>query len=94
LSCFAPTVHAGATLDYHNLKSHPLAKLFPKYGEKELLDLASEIAANGLHNPIVLYQRQILDGVNRHQACLAASLRSKNNRLERIRGRKVACWHD
>jgi hypothetical protein len=50
-----------------NLKPHPLAKLFPKYGEEELLDLASDIAANGLHNPIVLYQGQILDGVNRHQ---------------------------
>jgi hypothetical protein len=29
------------------LKPHPLAKLFPKYGEEELLDLASDIAANG-----------------------------------------------
>jgi hypothetical protein len=27
-------------------------------------DLASDIAANGLHNPVVLYQGQILDGVN------------------------------
>ena len=44
------------TMDYRNLKPHPLAKLFPKYGEEELLDLASDIAANGLHNPIVLYQ--------------------------------------
>jgi len=34
-------------MDYRNLKPHPLAKLFPKYGEEELLDLASDIAANG-----------------------------------------------
>jgi hypothetical protein len=56
------------------VQPHPLAKLFPKYGEEELLDLASDIAANGLHNPIVLYQGQILDGVNRHQVCLAAEV--------------------
>ena len=37
-------------MDYRNLKPHPLANLFPKYGEEELLDLASDIAANGLHN--------------------------------------------
>jgi hypothetical protein len=35
------------TTDYRDLKPHPLAKLFPKYGEEELLDLASDIAANG-----------------------------------------------
>ena len=58
------------TMDYRNLKPHPLAKLFPKYGEEDLLDLASDIAANGLHNPIVLYQGQILDGMNRHQVSL------------------------
>jgi hypothetical protein len=32
-------------MDYRNLKPHPLAKLFPKYGEEELLDLASDIAS-------------------------------------------------
>jgi hypothetical protein len=29
------------TMDYRNLKPHPLAKLFPKYGEEELRDVAS-----------------------------------------------------
>ena len=50
----------------HNGLSQSKAS-FPKYGEEELLDLASDIAANGLHNPIALYQGQILEGVNRHQ---------------------------
>ena len=44
-------------MDYRNLKPHPLANLFPKYGEEELLDLASDIAANGLHNPFRFVSR-------------------------------------
>jgi hypothetical protein len=50
---------------YHDLKFHPLAMLFPAYDDKELIALADDVAANGLHNPIVLYEGKILDGVNR-----------------------------
>jgi hypothetical protein len=49
------------------LSAHPLAKLFPKYGEAELLDV-------GATSPPMAYQGQILDGVNRHQVCLAAEV--------------------
>jgi hypothetical protein len=59
LSCFAPAVHAGATqwrTQWIIAIKASSAKPFPKFGEAELLDLASDIAANGQHNPIVLYQ--------------------------------------
>ncbi|MGA2065698.1 MAG: ParB/RepB/Spo0J family partition protein [Thermoguttaceae bacterium] len=48
---------------------HPACLLFPKLGHQELQELADDIKANGLRNPIVLYKGQILDGRNRLLAC-------------------------
>jgi hypothetical protein len=58
---------------YLFLKPHPLAKLFPAYSDEDLIGLADDIADNNLHNPIVLYEGQILDGVNRYKFCRAAA---------------------
>ena len=53
---------------------HPACLLFPQLGKAELQELADDIKANGLRNPIVLYKGQILDGRNRSCACEIAGV--------------------
>jgi hypothetical protein len=53
---------------------HPACKLFPALGQDELRELADDIAANGLRNPIVMYQGKLLDGRNRWDACELAGV--------------------
>jgi 16S rRNA G966 N2-methylase RsmD len=53
---------------------HPAAELFPLLGEAELAELAEDIRANGLHEPIWLWDDPergtvLLDGRNRYAAC-------------------------
>lgn len=48
---------------------HPVADLFPMLTDEELDVLAEDIQANGLRNPIVTYEGQVLDGRNRLAAC-------------------------
>ena len=56
---------------------HPACKIFPALPDQELRELAEDIAANGLQNPIVLYQGQILDGRNRWDACQLAGVKPR-----------------
>lgn len=53
---------------------HRACLLFPKLGDEELQELADDIKANGLLNPIVMYQGQVLDGRNRLAACRLAGV--------------------
>jgi hypothetical protein len=53
---------------------HPLADLFPLLQAVEFDELVADIKANGLREPIVLYQGQVLDGRNRYRACEAADV--------------------
>jgi hypothetical protein len=54
---------------------HPAAAVWPMLPEPDLRRLAADIAANGLHHPIVLDpEGQILDGRNREAACQIAEV--------------------
>lgn len=51
------------------LAFHPYADLFPLMGEVEFGHLVTDIGANGMIHPIVIYEGKILDGRNRYRAC-------------------------
>src|SRR5215471_1510615 len=53
---------------------HPFAAIFPLLPEVELHTLAEDVRAQGLKEPIVLYDDQILDGRNRALACAQAGV--------------------
>lgn len=53
---------------------HPAAELFPLLGDAELGELAEDIRAHGLHEPVWIYQGQLLDGRNRRRACELAGV--------------------
>lgn len=51
---------------------HPLCELIPPMSPDELSALADDISANGLSEPIVIYEGKILDGRHRYKACVMA----------------------
>ena len=56
------------------ISSHAAAELFPFMSDEELGELAADIRAHGLLEPIVLLDGLVLDGRNRLRACEAASV--------------------
>jgi phage N-6-adenine-methyltransferase len=56
------------------ISSHPAAELFPFMSDEELNELAADIRAHGLLEPIVLLDGLVLDGRNRLRACEAAGV--------------------
>lgn len=59
-------------MDTMNL--HPLCVFFPRIVGNEFDSLVADIKANGLREPITLYEGQVLDGGNRYAACLEAGV--------------------
>ncbi len=53
---------------------HAAANIFPLMPEDELQQLADDIKTNGLKNPIILLDDNVLDGRNRMLACKLASV--------------------
>jgi hypothetical protein len=56
------------------VKIHKLAELFPKIEGNAFEELCDDIAKNGLREPIVLLDDEILDGRHRFAACLARGI--------------------
>jgi hypothetical protein len=50
--------------------NHPYANLFPYAREEDFAALCQDIMLNGLIEPIVLYNGDVLDGRNRYRACI------------------------
>jgi hypothetical protein len=59
------------------LEAHPLSDIFPLLGAAELAELAADIKQHTLIEPIVTYERKVLDGRNRYRACLLAGVRPR-----------------
>lgn len=56
---------------------HPACLLFPRLSDADLQALADDIRQNGLLNPIVTLDGQILDGRNRLEACKIAGVKPR-----------------
>lgn len=56
------------------MKPHPISELLPAMSDDELLQLTADIREHGLHQPVVVYEGQILDGRHRFKACEAAGV--------------------
>lgn len=52
------------------LKPHPVSKILPEMPSAEFQEFVEDIKANGLREPIVLYEGKILDGNHRYRACV------------------------
>jgi site-specific DNA-methyltransferase (adenine-specific) len=60
-----------------NYTFHPACLLFPRLNEEDLQSLADDIRQNGLLNPIVTLNGEILDGRNRLAACKVARVKAR-----------------
>ena len=56
------------------MQLHVLCEIFPEISGPEFEALVADIKANGLREPIKLFEGQVLDGRNRYRACLAAGV--------------------
>ena len=64
-----PATQPMITTTAAELTAHPLADLFPLMNDADFTTLQDDIAAQGLLEPLWLYEGQILDGRNRYKAC-------------------------
>lgn len=71
------------------MRAHPLADLFPMMSPREFADLRADVAAHGLTDPIVTLDGMILDGRNRHAACLAEGITPHFRAFDAARGKPL-----
>lgn len=60
-------------IEERRLYLHPLAWAIPQVNEKEFGELAADVRAHGVRNPITLFDGKVLDG--RHRLAIAAALK-------------------
>jgi hypothetical protein len=71
--------------NWRKLDFHDFAKWFPQLKRDEIEALSEDITENGLQEPIVLYEGEILDGRNRYTACELARIYAERA------GRQIEC---
>ena len=69
---------------------HSYCDLLPEMTADDFNALVSDIKENGLINPIVLFENQILDGKHRYKACLELGIEPK---IETFTGNKEQALH-
>jgi site-specific DNA-methyltransferase (adenine-specific) len=69
---------------------HSYCDLLPEMTADDFNALVSDIKDNGLINPIVLFENQILDGKHRYKACLELGIEPK---IETFTGNKEQALH-
>ena len=81
----------------HEYQYGELSTVFPSFvGEEEFIRLVQDIRENGLIDPIVVWNNEIVDGRHRHLACKEAGVEPKYEILpddwsfERVKNRVVA----
>lgn len=57
------------------MKIHKFATYFPPMPDEQFAELVEDIKANGLIEPITLFEGMILDGVHRSEACKIAKVK-------------------
>lgn len=57
-----------------SLEIHDVANIFPMMTDEEYQHLVEDIKKHGLKEPIWTYQNKIIDGRNRHKACVDAGV--------------------
>jgi protein gp37 len=63
-------------------RQHALSAAFPGMNDEEFGELRADIAANGLHHPITLYEDAILDGWHRYCGCAATGREARFTTFE------------
>jgi len=70
-----------------DLKFHPLADMFPLMEGDEFDALVADIKANGVREPITIFEGKILDGRNRYRACVLLGIEP------RFQEHRAGCAH-
>ena len=65
-----------------NYGIHPIAELFPRMPGEEFVALKKDIRANGLLEPIWLYEGKVLDGRHRYFACQEVGVEASYRQYE------------
>ena len=67
--------HVGLEADgAASLRFHAIAEMFPLMEGREFDNLVADVKANGVREPVWIYEGQILDGRNRWRACEEAGV--------------------
>ena len=64
------------------MEFHEFANIFPMLGDDEAESLRADIQANGLNQPVTIFEGKVLDGRNRWLACLKLGIEPKQREFD------------